>query len=75
MQLKPFLVEDRNGFILHGQYHGCWCPGDARRHYICLFLKDYSSLATKSVVFVSTQMFSVYVSVFLRPVAPFTNMV
>ena len=23
-------MEDKNLFILHGQYHGCWCLGDVR---------------------------------------------
>ena len=23
-------MEDNDSFILHDQYHGCWCPGDFR---------------------------------------------
>ena len=30
MQLKSFLKQDKNLIILHSQYHGCWCPGNAR---------------------------------------------
>ena len=26
---KTFLVLDKKLLILHCQYHGCWCPGDA----------------------------------------------
>ena len=28
--LISFLVVDKNPFILHSQYHGCWYPGNAR---------------------------------------------
>ena len=24
------LIQDKHLLILHGQYHGCWCPGNAR---------------------------------------------
>ena len=27
---KSFLMEDKGTYILHGQWHGYWCPGDAR---------------------------------------------
>ena len=27
---KSYLMEDKDPFILHRQYHGCWWPGDAR---------------------------------------------
>ena len=30
MQLKSFLKEDKDRFILHSQYHGCWWPGNTR---------------------------------------------
>ena len=30
VELIYFFVEDKDLFILHGQYHGCWCPGDGR---------------------------------------------
>ena len=26
----PRLEYDKHIHILHNQYHGCWCPGDAR---------------------------------------------
>ena len=29
-QLKSFLVQDQDLPSLHSQYHGWWCPGDAR---------------------------------------------
>ena len=29
-KLKYFLKKDKDLSILHSQYHGCWCPGDAR---------------------------------------------
>ena len=32
--LKSFLVEDKELFILHGQYHGCWCRGVSRNQGI-----------------------------------------
>ena len=32
--LKPFLVEDKDWFIYHSQYHGCWCPGNTRSQSI-----------------------------------------
>ena len=45
---KSFLRVDKDLFILHSQYHGCWWPGDARsqgisNHDIDLFLSEYSS--------------------------------
>ena len=32
--LKSFLVKGKYLFILHNQYHGCWCPGDSRSQAI-----------------------------------------
>ena len=29
-QLKFLLEQDKDLPILQNQYHGCWCPGDAR---------------------------------------------
>ena len=29
-KLKYFLKKDKDLLILHGQYYGSWCPGDAR---------------------------------------------
>ena len=28
--VEILLEEDKDLPILHNQYHGCWCPGDAR---------------------------------------------
>ena len=41
--LKSFLKYDQDLYILHSQYHGCWCPGDVRSqgissHDIDLFI-------------------------------------
>ena len=52
--LKSFLMEERNTFIQHNQYHGCWWPGDIRSqgirsHGIDLFFLEYSSLTTRRV--------------------------
>ena len=33
---KSFLVYDKDPYILHGHYHGCWCP-------------EYSALSNRSV--------------------------
>ena len=32
--IAPFLVEEKDLFILHSQYHSCWCPGDKSRQGI-----------------------------------------
>ena len=52
--LESFLMEDNYSFILHGQCHGCWWPGDLRRqaisiHGIDLVFLEYSSLSTRRV--------------------------
>ena len=28
--VETLLVEEKNGFILYRQHHGCWCHGDSR---------------------------------------------
>ena len=52
--LKPFILEDQGLFILHTQYHCCWCPGDTRSqgissHGIDLAIPEYSRLSTRGV--------------------------
>ena len=47
-------MENKNLPILHSQYCGCWCPGDARgqgisSHCIDLVFLEYSSLRIKRV--------------------------
>ena len=32
--LKSFCIEDKDWFILHSQYSGCWLLGDVKRHGI-----------------------------------------
>ena len=32
--LKCFILEDGGSFIQHGQYRGCWWPGDAKNQTI-----------------------------------------
>ena len=36
-------MEDKNLFILHGQYHGCWCLGDVRSQGISSHVIDIVS--------------------------------
>ena len=33
--LKSFLKQDKKVPILHSQYHGCWCPGNAMTSKLC----------------------------------------
>ena len=52
--LKSFPMEDKDLFILHSQYHGCWWPGDARSqdissHDIHLVFPEYSSFCVRRV--------------------------
>ena len=47
-------MEDKDLFILHNQYHGCWCPGDAKSqginsHDIDLVVPEYFSFSNKRV--------------------------
>ena len=53
--LKPFLMEYKDLFIQHSQYHGCWWPGDARSqvissHGIDLVPMDYSSPSIRTTI-------------------------
>ena len=54
--LKPFLMEGKTPFVFHGQYHGCWWPGDVRsqdiiNHGIDLVYMEYSILCTREDYF------------------------
>ena len=45
---------DMDPFLLHGKYHGCWCPGDIRSqgissHGIDAVLSEYSGSSTSGV--------------------------
>ena len=50
-----FLVENKEPFILHNHYHGCWCPGNARIQGISsqdtdLVCPEYSVFNTKRIM-------------------------
>ena len=52
--LKSTPKDAKNIHIAHGQYHGCWWPGDARSHGISshgidLNFLEYSGLSTRRV--------------------------
>ena len=49
--LKSVTLEEKDPFILLIQWHGCWCPGDARSqgissHDINLVLSEYSTCSS-----------------------------
>ena len=53
-QLKYFFEKDKLPFILHIQYHGCWCPGNGRSQGISspgidLDLQKYSGFSMGKV--------------------------
>ena len=53
-KFKSFFMEDKNPPILHTQYQGCWCPGDAScqdisSHDIDLAILEYSDLSIRRV--------------------------
>ena len=53
-ELKSFLIEEKDSFILYVECHGCWCPGEARiqgisSHGIGLLLPEYSVFSTRRV--------------------------
>ena len=55
-QLKSFLLDDKELFIPHNQYHGCWWPGNIRsqgisNHGIDKVIKQYSWLSKGGVKF------------------------
>ena len=48
--LNSFLAEDRGLFIMHIQYHGCWCPGNASSHD-CQCLGPWVTRSSAAMVF------------------------
>ena len=55
--VKSVVLEDTDPFILHIQYHGCWCPGDARSqginsHGIDLVILESSVSTPKGLKFI-----------------------
>ena len=54
LQILGIVLREWDIFILQCQYHGCWCPGDARRqsffsnHRIDIFLPGLYSLSGRT---------------------------
>ena len=56
-------IKERDQFILHNRYHGCWCHGDARgqatsNHVIDIVTRKYLFLASKGYTFMIVAMFN-----------------
>ena len=56
--MKSFLIEDKNLFILYSQYHGYWCPGNARNqgissHCIDQFTHEFFGFSIKEKELIS----------------------
>ena len=50
--LKSIVMEDKDLFILHSQYHFCWWPGVPGSHRIDLILPEYSGLSNRRVNYI-----------------------
>ena len=71
-QLKSFLVEDKDPFILHIQHHGCWWPGVARSqgissHGIDVVILEYSVSVPEGLTHWSMGKMCPYLATFQTP--------
>ena len=57
--VESLPVEDKDAFILHNQYHGCWRPIEGiSNHCIDFILLEYSAFCTKMALILIVRQFS-----------------